>query len=106
MGGAFGIRMARGKGDRGAKEMSDVRRGWCVGLWGWERAEMHWPRKRGGEPGLFVALFRGGVELWSLWSSRGGEGNGRLRCAAGVRMGGRAGASVGVYLLVWDGARV
>ena len=71
-GGGFGIRMVRGEGNRGAKKMSDVRRGWWVGLWGGERAEMGWPRKRGGEPGLFVALLRGDVELLSLWS-RGGR---------------------------------
>ena len=33
-GGGFGIRVARGEGNRGAEKVSDVRRGWRVGLWG------------------------------------------------------------------------
>ena len=32
---------------------------------------MGWPRKRGGEPGLFVALLRGVVGLRSLWTGGG-----------------------------------
>ena len=65
--------MVNGEGNRGAKKMPDVRRGWWVQLWGGNRPEMGWPLKRGGEPGLFVALFRGYVELLSLWTRGGGR---------------------------------
>ena len=49
---------------------------------------MGWSRKRGGEPGLFVALLRRGVGLWSLWTRGRGERNGRLCCAVGGLRGG------------------
>ena len=85
-----GVRMVWGEGNRGAKKMSDVRRGLWVGLWGGKRAEMGWSRKKGGESGLFVAFFRGDAELLSLWTrwGGGGERNGRVRRAAGVLGGG------------------
>ena len=79
--------------------MLDVRHGWWVGLCGGERAEMGWSRKRGGEPGLFVALLRGGVGLWSLWMGGRGERNGRLRCAVGALRGGGSGVGFGGHLL-------
>ena len=49
---------------------------------------MGWPPERGGEPGLFVALLRGGVGLCGLWTGGAGEGIVRLRCAAGALGGG------------------
>ena len=59
-----------------------------LGCGGGERAETGWSQKRGGEPGLFVALLRGGVGLWSLWTRGRGERNGRLCCAVGALRGG------------------
>ena len=86
-GGGSGSGWSGGRGTGGAKKMLDVRRGWCVGLWGGERADTGWSRKRGGEPGLFVALLREGVGLWSLWTRGRGERNGRLCCAVGALRG-------------------
>ena len=65
-GGGFGIRVVRAAGNKGGEKVLVVRRGWRVGLWGEERAEIGWPRKRGGVSGVFVAPLRGGVGLWSL----------------------------------------
>ena len=72
-GGGFGLRKVRGEGNRGAKQMSNVRRGRWVRLWGGEMAEISGPRKGGGEPGLSVALDRRGIGLWSPWTGEGAK---------------------------------
>ena len=87
-GGGLGIKMVRGEENRGAKKMSVSGAGGGLGCWGGERADIGWSRKRGGDSGLFVALSRGGVGLWSLWTGGRGEQNGRLRCAVGALRGG------------------
>ena len=87
-GGGSGSGWSGGRGTGGGKKCWTSGEGGGLGCGGGERAETGWSRKRGGEPGLVVALLRGGVGLWSLWTRGRGERDGGLCCAVGALRGG------------------